>query len=122
MGEALELCAEAREREPPRVFTVDEMANVVSKLKDGKAAGTDGLTAEVLRATPPAVLEAMLECINDVTAGTKQTPRSWKEAVVALLPKDCRARHARADKFRPIALMSVPCKMWLGMVHQDFRE
>ena len=45
-------------------FTIQELRQVISRLKNGKAPGVDNINAEMLKASPPIALDQLLNICN----------------------------------------------------------
>ena len=65
----------------------EETIAAVGRLKAGRAAGPDGIEAEVLCAMDPINLRALHEFFVRVWTGVDVMPAEWKEAFLVPLPK-----------------------------------
>nr|BAK38647.1 unnamed protein product [Tribolium castaneum] len=91
------------EVETPRAFTTEELRTATQRLRSGKAAGPDGIPAEVVRLAVEVSAGTVLRVMNDSLAGRK-FPERWKRARLVLIPKDGRDSEGNL-KLRPICLL-----------------
>ena len=89
-------------------ITLMETKQAIQALKNGKTAGYDGITSELLKAGDHALAEAMTELLN-VCWATTSVPVDWKRGVIIALPK--RGDLTKCDNWRGITLLSVPGKV-----------
>lgn len=109
-GDAIKMAAELfprhshkkwnRERgqEQTPLFTDEELKTAIRRIKQGKAAGPDGIRPEVAKI----ILEArQQECLRMYNSCLKREifPKQWKKAELLLLPKP------ESEKMRPICLL-----------------
>ncbi|MFA0954731.1 RNA-directed DNA polymerase, partial [Klebsiella pneumoniae] len=93
---------------------MSEMKNAMRKLKNGKAAGIDGVTSEMLK-YGGAVLDVRMLQLFNACYESGRVPEEWKFAVIVPLYKgkgdvyDCR-------NHRGISLLSVPGKLYGRLV------
>ncbi len=80
------------------------------RLKCGKAAGMDGITAKMLKYGGSAVVEWMvLICERAWKSG--EVPDDWKKAIIVPLYKGKGSR-SECGNYRGISLLSVPGKVY----------
>jgi hypothetical protein len=84
-----------------------EYAAAVRRLKDGKAAGADGVVAELLKAGGDAFHDRLFELVAACWEGG-EVPAAWRDAIIVTLPKKGDLR--LCDSWRGISLLSVPGK------------
>lgn len=93
-------------------------------MKSGKAPGTDGVTVEMIKWAPPAVIQQLIAFTQHIWQSTcsasphqflGQWPDSWLQATVIPLWKN---KHPRSDKgnWRGVALLSVGVKLLARVV------
>ena len=87
--------------------TREEVEHAVNKLKNGKAAGSDEIAAEVVKGGGQAMIDWLWELLREVWK-TKQVPQEWKNATLIPLHKKDRKV---CDNYRGIALLSIPGKV-----------
>ena len=95
--------------------TVDEVSKAIAALKNKKAAGADGVHAELLK-NGGADVELLLHRMIERCWCSGKVPKNWRDAVLIPLPKkgDLRA----CDNWRGIALLSVCGKVLAKIVAQ----
>lgn len=83
-------------------FTNEELEEANAKLANKKAAGSDGITNEILKITiktrPKVVLRVMNKLLKERTV-----PDIWKTSTLVLIPKPKKTLDTEI-KFRPICL------------------
>lgn len=89
---------------PPILYS--EIEKALHQMKRDKSPGQDGITIELLRAGGKPVLQVLVKLFNDVML-KKQTPESWKKAIVTIIHKK---RHTH--NYRPISLLSQIYKLF----------
>jgi len=94
-------------------FNTELVAKVISNLKRGKAPGIDGLTAEHLLFSHPA-LSVILCRLFRLILLTLHIPRSFKYSYVVPIPKpkDFRSKVLTFDDFRGIAISPIISKVF----------
>ncbi|CAG5054997.1 unnamed protein product [Parnassius apollo] len=80
-----------------------EIRMALQHLKNGRAPGEDGSTAELLKAGGTPVLEVLQKLFNSVLHGGT-TPEAWSRSAVVLLFK--KGDNALLKNYRPISLLS----------------
>ena len=98
--------------------TREEVEQAVRKLQNCKAAGEDEIVAELLKNGGDAMIDWLLEILQEVWK-TKQVPSEWKKAV--LVPLHKKKDRKTCDNYRSISLLSVPGKV-LSLVLLDRLE
>lgn len=93
--------------------TEAEVAASVRRLKRGKAVGSDGLCAEVLKEGGPAMLQCLHELIRLVWLGG-EVPMDWLRGIVVPLHKDGDKRQPL--NYRPITLLSIVGKVYTSVL------
>jgi len=91
----------------------DEISKAVNKLKTNKAAGLDGIPAELLQCGGETVVKGMTQLFNTIWH-TEDVPKEWRQGVIVPLPKkgclsDC-------NNWRGITLLSVPSKVFCSVL------
>ena len=66
-------------------FTIQELRQVICRLKNGKAPGMEN-SAETLKASPPIALYQLLNICNH-TLDQSKAPSDWRRALLAIIPK-----------------------------------
>ncbi len=91
------------------VPTRAEYAEAVRSLKNGKAAGEDGVVAELLRAGGTAFHDRFYDLVRACWEN-EEVPAAWRNAVMLPLPKG-KGDVRLCDNWRGISLLSVPGKV-----------
>ena len=89
-------CPEPKDRFPPenpsqtnpnsQAPDEKEIIKQIKKLKNNKAPGEDGITAELLKAAGPKTIKEITEIIQQIWQ-TEQIPDDWKHALIHPLHK-----------------------------------
>jgi len=95
---------------PEDAPTISEVTRAIRRLKNGRAAGSDGITAELLKGAEKPVSEAMHKLFLTVWT-TGRVPAEWKEGLIVSLYKG-KGSHSICSNYRPISLLSVPGKVF----------
>jgi len=90
-----------------------EISKAVNKLKKKKAAGLDGIPAELLKCGGEALVKGMTQLFI-IIWHTEDVPKEWRQGVIVPLPKkgclsDC-------NNWRGITLFSVPGKVFCSVL------
>ena len=111
-------CSGPADRFPPREPTETnpnsdipselEIIKQVKSLKNNKAAGEDGILAEMLKAAGSNTLKEITKVIQDIWQ-TEQIPEEWKTAVIHPLHK--KGDKADVNNYRGISLLPVTYKI-----------
>ncbi len=97
-----------------------EIEKVIAKLKCAKAAGMDGITAEMLKYGGDAVVEWML-LICEQAWKKREVPDDWKKAIIVPLYKGKGSR-SECSSYREISLLSVPGKVYGRILTERLME
>ena len=81
----------------------DEIVSAIKKLKNGKAAGIDNITAEVLKADVEGTANILLPLFRDIWV-KEQFPTDWKEGLIVKIPKKLDTSDCTSD-LRGISLL-----------------
>ena len=79
-------------------------------MKNGRAAGADGITAELLKGAEKPISEALHKVITNVWS-TGRVPAEWKEGIIVSLYKG-KGSQSECSSYRPISLLSVSGKVF----------
>jgi hypothetical protein len=91
-------------------FENDEVHRAVSMLKNGKAAGEDGITNEMVKGGGLVIVECLVRLFN-VCMNIGNAPEDWRSAIVVLLLKG-NGDKKECKKYRCISLLSTPGKLY----------
>ena len=92
--------------DPP---TKEEVIEAIKKLKNGKAAGPDGIPAEALKADVEMTANMLLPVFKKIWE-EEEIPADWKEGHIIKLPK--KGDLSNCDNYRGITLLSIPGKIF----------
>ena len=90
--------------------SLSEVTKAIKRLKNGKAAGPDGITPELLKFAEKPTSEALHKLFTTVWSSGK-VPVEWKEGIIVSLYKG-KGAHTICSNHRPISLLSVPGKVF----------
>lgn len=92
------------------------LVKVRTRLRSGRAGGTDGVTAKFVTALSPDGKEALTQIVRSAMERTTPMPTGWSVAEVALLPHIIGA--STPHKLRPITTLPVALKMCMNTWHK----
>ena len=93
------------------LFDVELISNVIFKLKRGKAAGLDSLTAEHLLHCHP-ILSCILAKLFNLMLSCGYVPHDFGQSYTVPLPKvDCHTKPVSCSDFRGIAISCILSKV-----------
>ena len=99
----------------PRPYAVDHVLSYIDKQPVKKACGGDGIPMRIFKECKEEISESIAllvnRCINE-----ERFPQSWKEAVVAPIPKEEGSN--RASDYRPISLLPIVSKITEAHVYE----
>ena len=98
-----------------KVPSFAETVAAVNKLKQGKAAGPDGVPPEVIQALDATNLRILHEMFARVWKGIDVMPLEWREAFLVPLPK--KGDLQLCKNWRGVLLASVPGKVFSRMIN-----
>ncbi|KAF1010546.1 MAG: hypothetical protein GAK29_05048 [Acinetobacter bereziniae] len=101
-------------------ITEDEVMKAIRSLRNGKAAGNDGVTGEMLKYGGDLLRELMSELYN-VCAQSARVPDDWKCAVLVPLYKG-KGKRSECKNYRAISLLSVAGKVFGRILIDRVRE
>ncbi len=87
-----------------------EIQKAIARLKCGKAAGMDGITAEMMKYGGDAVVDWML-LICERARKKGEVPDDWKKVIIVPLYEGNGSRN-ESSSYRGISLLSVPGKVY----------
>ena len=93
----------------------EETIAAVGRLKAGRAAGPDGIEAELVSALDPINLRALHEFFVRVWTGVESMPEEWKAAYLVPLPK--KGDLTLCKRWRGILLASIPRKVFARIIN-----
>jgi len=90
--------------------SLDEVTRAIRKLRNGRAAGSDGIQAELLKCAINPISKAFHEIYIQVWR-TGHVPSNWKDGILIALYKG-KGSKVDCSSYRPITLLSVPGKVF----------
>jgi hypothetical protein len=94
-------------------FSPQEVKKAISKLKNNKAAGLDGITAELLKHGKEVIIDELTNLFNLIWE-TEEVPADWRHGVIVTLPK--KGNLSDCNNWRGITLLSVPGKAFCSVL------
>lgn len=95
-------------------ITIEEFNWAISKLKANKPPGTDGYPSEWYKIFRPQVIPILLNCFNHILR-IGEAPRSWREAVISVIPKEGKDKK-ECSSYRPISVLNVDYKLFASIL------
>lgn len=99
--------------------TKQEIANMVSKIKNGKAPGPDNIPPEALRADAGTTAEVMLDLLQHIW-NTEEVPSDWRNGHIVKLPK--KGDLSECKNWRGIQLLSLPSKILARLILERIKK
>jgi len=87
-----------------------EVTRAIRRLKNTRAAGADGITAELLKGAEKPISEALHKVITNVWS-TGRVPAEWKEGIIVSLYKG-KESLSECSSYRSISLLIVLGKVF----------
>lgn len=78
-------------------------------MKRGKSPGTDGYTTEWYKTMQDQLMPTLLKTFNWILEN-KNTPPSWREALISVIPKEGKDKLLCAN-YRPVSLLNNDYKL-----------
>ena len=107
----IEICCD-----PP---TKDEIIRAIKRMKNGKAAGPDGIPAEALKTDVETTADLLLPLFEKIWEQEK-VPTDWKDGHIIKLPK--KGDLSICENYRGITLLSVPGKVFNRILLERMRD
>jgi len=90
--------------------TLEEVTRAINKLRNGRAPGSDGIAAELLKYAMVPIARALHFLFSRVWR-TGQIPADWKDGILITLYKG-KGPKSECSSYRPITLLSIPGKVF----------
>ena len=100
-------------------FSKMEIECAIEKMRGDRASDESGMVAEYLKALKKESVEDLRGMMNEVLNGAN-VPKEWKESRVVLIHKGGNAKELK--NYRPIAIISVVCKLCMMIVKDRINE
>lgn len=101
------------------VPTMEEVARVIEKMKNGKAGGPDEIVSDFVKQGGQTLMYAMRE-LFEIVIRTKIPPRDWSSMIISLIPK--KGSIELVTNTRPLALTGQVYKGFMGMVNERLTD
>ena len=108
----------ARSLECP--ISEDDRVNQINRLPVNKAAGADGIRAELIKQNPRLWAKILLPIFEDLLHRHKELPQTLRDTVIILLHK--KGCTLQPKNYRPIALLNVTAKLLSGIHNERLRR
>ena len=97
----------------------EEMVNIVRKMKNGKAAGIDGIRAELIKhiIKNDSIRKHMVKCCNKVLE--EKVQEDWLRSNTTMIPKK---RKPKILEHRPIAVTVISSKIMCSFFREKIEE
>ena len=96
-------------------FTDLEVNEVIKQQNEKKSPGYDGITADIIKclneSNPHLLVKLFNKCLK-----IKKFPKTWKRAIVKIIPKADKDDYRNANSYRPISLLPVIGKMYEKLI------
>ena len=99
----------AEEEDMSRPISQVEIQNAIAQLRDGKAPGADGISAELLKLGGTETIRWLTSLFNTIWS-SESTPSDWLNHLIVPLHK--KGSRSECDNYRGIALLSIPSKVF----------
>ena len=109
------------EEEMDEEMSLEEIERYVKKLKNGKAAGMDGIPNEFYKEGGQSMIEGMHELFKCIWR-EEEVPRSWNDSRVTLIHKGGNKSKKEIKNYRPIAVCDTMCKIFCGILNERLSE
>ena len=104
------------------IFDAELVGNLLVKMKNGKAAGLDGITSEHLKHSHPSAVVILCKLFNLFIA-TGHIPISFAASYTVPIPKcDGRSKSLEVNDFRGISISPVISKLFELCVLERYRD
>lgn len=95
-------------------ITIEEVQKSIKHLKNNKTPGSDGFPAEWYKTFEKELSPLLLKTFNYVI-DIGNTPPSWREVIISVLPKPEKDRK-HCQNYRPISMLNVDYKIFTSII------
>lgn len=93
--------------------TVSEIEEAIKQMKNGKAAGTDGIPAEMFKSAPNLIAGILHPLFLDIWTN-EEFPKDWNSGIIIKIPK--KGDLSNCDNWRGINLLSACSKVFMRII------
>ena len=111
---------EGEEDPEEQAFTIEEMAEAVGRMENGKATGEDGILTELLKYNHHRIQEKMLEIYNE-WYDRGETDEGMNDAIIIPLLKEGKDPN-KAESYRKVGLASMITRVYEKMIAQRIMD
>ena len=101
------------------LFSMGELDYVLTKMKNGRCADSDGLFAEMFKYASIETKLCLLDLFN-ASLKTGQLELSWRHSEFVMLPKS--GNLSETNNWRPIAILKITYKIFSSLLHLRLRR
>ena len=112
--------ATQRDTNPIPSFTPTELDKGIKQLKNGKAADSAGIVAEMIKQGGPRLRDVLLSLYNDVILPDSPTPDQWKTANITVIHKAGDPK--LPQNYRPITMIPMLYKLFARLLFNRLEE
>lgn len=95
-------------------ITKAEIDNAISRLKTNKVPGGDGFLAKWSKLFRDLLTPMLLKCLNYVLKG-RETPVSWNQAIISVIPKVGKER-TECSSYRVISVLNIDYRLFASII------
>lgn len=101
-------------------ITESELMQTINKLKTNKSPGSDGYPTEWYKAFKKELIPMLLTTCNWALKKA-ETPPTWREAIVSLIPKEGKDK-TECGSYRPISILNVDYRIFTSIMARSMEE
>ena len=99
-------------------ITTEEVKSTITRLKTNKSPGPDGYPAQWYKTLREVLTPILVKTFNWVLQ-TKETPISWREAIISVIPKPGKDK-LECTNYRPISVLNLDYKLFTSILAKRF--
>ena len=100
---------------PITPFERSELVAEIKAMKNGRAADSDGIFAEMIKFGGPNLKDALLDTFNQILSAKPPTPSAWKKTMVSVIFK--KGDPGLPCNYRPISIIPVLYKLFARLLY-----
>ena len=110
----LPVLSETQNNKLTTAITTEEVKAAITRVKTNKSPGPDGYTAQWYKTLRDVLTPILVKTFNWVLQ-TKETPISWKEAIISVILKPGKDK-SECTNYRPISVLNLDYKMFTSIL------